>query len=174
MKKEHAPIFAVESANHSRYEEVELARQRLEKEELSHPIEPQTKNELMRQYPDGFIESGKFIVERPKERLVFDYMGREIEHTLYKRLNPDKPSEFDIQSRVTATYDSDGYLESVIRMEVGKYGFVKKYAYTGEGESKELSAIIEQPLLRQGLMDPGPAIGEPTIMDFSDISIHNP
>ena len=170
MPKERQPIFDVETDRPSHSEILDLENKRREKEELSQPIPHQSREELMQQYPDITRIGDEYVSENDKDRIVFDSYGREIEHTVYKKLHRDYPSAFDVQSRVRAEYDNEGYLSSVTRMEVGKYGFRKKYVYAqSDNGNRELKAILTYKVQRYGLMDPGPNIGEPVVVDFSDI-----
>ncbi len=140
------------------------------KKELSHSIEPQSIEDLKQHYPTGKKVDGFFIVENDQERIVFDHLGRETEHTIFRANRSDHPNEFDVQSRITATYDDEGYLGQVTRMDFAKYGFIKTYVYEINPDgSRILDAINLQHVGRAGLMEPGPAVGEVIIYDFSDV-----
>ncbi len=171
MNKEHGSHIFDSESNRPLVKVVASTESKIQgKKELSQPIQPQSIEELKEYYPTGKRVDGFFIVENDQERIVFDQLGRETEHTTFKTKRSDHPNEFDVQSRVTATYDDEGYLEQVTRMDFAKYGFIKTYVYEKNPDgSRILNAINLQHVGRAGLMEPGPAVGEVIIYDFSDV-----
>lgn len=139
---------------------------------------------LQQRYPEGSMDSDKFTVDVPyvfggNQKTVYTVIKGEknnepsalkIETSYYKKPANRKLNYFDTTRKIVYEYDAQGYLVYEVDIELGVLGHEYRFEYTIllNGQ-RVLSSITDQTIRRQGILEPGPPIGERISVDFTDL-----